>query len=112
MKSVEKGCVDHLLREGGEQVTCFHQRFDALIDVADEDHGSGGFHLLTAATEGAGGHEILHDLHAVPVLEVDACHFVEGHHIPKTDQADAATAHVVEQVSDGGLATRHKHAVW
>ncbi|MCY1459371.1 hypothetical protein D9M71_768390 [compost metagenome] len=68
--------------------------------------------MLATATERTGGHEILHDLNTVLVLEVDAGHLIEGHHIPKTDQTDAATAHVVEKVSDGSLAARHKHAVW
>ncbi|MNQ39953.1 hypothetical protein D3C85_535920 [compost metagenome] len=103
MEAVEEGRVDHLFREGRQQVAGFHQGLDALIDVADKHHGGRGFHLLTAAAEGAGGHVVLHDLHAVLVLEIDPGDLVEGDHIPQTDQADAPAAHVVEQVGHGGL---------
>src|SRR4051812_33330483 len=40
MKAVEKGRVDHRVREGSEQVARLHERVHWLVDVTDKDHGS------------------------------------------------------------------------
>jgi hypothetical protein len=68
--------------KGRQQVAGLHQRLDALVDVADKDHGGIGVDGLTATAEGARCHVVLHDLHAVVILEADTGHFVKGHHIP------------------------------
>ena len=83
----------------------FDQTFHALVDVADEHHGCAGVDGLTPPTERPTGHVVLHDLHAIVVLEVDASHLVKRHHVPQSHQPDLARAHVVEQVGHRRLPT-------
>ncbi len=89
----------------------FDERLYRLIDVAHKHHGGIGFHLLTAAGEGAGGHVVLHDLDAILFLEVDARHFIKGHKVPHAHQADFAAAHVVEEVRHRCLTAGHQNAI-
>ena len=111
VEAVEEGRVDHGLGERGEQVARLDQRVHRLVDVADEDHRGVGVDRVPATGERTRGHVVLHDLHAVLVLERDARHFVEGHHVPKADQTDRPPGHVVEQVGNGRLATGDQDAV-
>jgi hypothetical protein len=53
VEAVEEGRVDHHLGERRQQVAGLDQRLDALVDVADEDHGRAGVDRLTAPAEGA-----------------------------------------------------------
>ena len=113
MEAVEERRVDHDVRERREQVAGLHQRFHclALRQVPDEDHRCTRVDGLTAPAERPRGHVVLHDLDAVLILEVDACHLVEGHHVPQAHQAHLAGAHVVEQVGHRGLAAGHQDGV-
>ena len=111
VEAVEEGRVDHRLGERGEQVARLHQRIHRLVDVADEDHRGVGVDRVTATGERARGHVVLHDLDAVLVLERDARHLVEGHHVPQADQPHRAAGHVVEQVRHRRLPARDQDAV-
>ena len=66
---------------------------------------------VTATGERTRGHVVLHDLDAILVLEGDARHFVEGHHVPEPDQTDLTPGHVVEQVRDRRLPAGDQDAV-
>ena len=79
--------------------------FDAAIDVAYKYHRSIGIDTFLASAERAVGHIALHNLNAVFVVHVNACHFIEGHDIPSTYQTHLMTAHVVEQIGHRGLST-------
>lgn len=89
----------------------FQQHIHALIDVADKDHRSGRGFFFFAAGKGTGSHIVLHDLDAVFVLEVDAGNLVECYAVPQPHQANGFSAHVVEQVRNGGLTAGNKDAV-
>ena len=60
----------------------FDKLFHALVDIAHKNHGSVGADGITTTRKRAGGHVVLHDLHAVLVLEVDPRHFIKGNAIP------------------------------
>ena len=111
VEAVEEGRVDHRFWERGKQVARLDQRIDRLVDVADEDHRGIGVDGIPATGERPRGHVVLHDLDAILVLERNARHFVEGHHVPQADQADRAAGHVVEQVGDRRLPAGDQDAV-
>ena len=66
---------------------------------------------VTATGERTRGHVVLHDLDAILVLEGDARHFIEGHHVPQADQPDLTPGHVVEQVRHRRLSAGDQDAV-
>ena len=111
MEAIEEGRIDHGLREGGQQMAGLHQGVHGLVDIADEDHAGRGLDRVLAPGEGARGHEVLHDLHAVLVLEGDAGHLVEGHQIPEADQSHRPAGHVVKEIGHRGLAAGDQDAV-
>ena len=97
---------------GAKQVAGLHQRVDRLVDVADEYHAGRGADRIPPAGEGTGGHKVLHDLHAVLVLEGDPGDFIEGHHVPQAHQPHHAPCHVVKQVGHGRSAPRRSGCCW
>ena len=111
VEAVEERRVDHRFGERGKQVTGLHQGIDWLVNVADEHHRGVGVDRITAPGKGTRRHVVLHDLDAILVLERNARHFVEGHHIPQADQPDLPARHVIEQVGDRGLPARDQNAV-
>ena len=76
-----------------------------VVDVANEHHRRRGVEGAAAAHEGSGRHVVLHDLNAVVILEVDAGHLIEGHHVPQAHQADLSARQVVKEVSHRGVPT-------
>ena len=111
--AVEEGRIGtHLRRERIKQAAGLQQNVHALVDVTDEHHrGTGGLFFL-ATSEGAGGHVVFHNLNAVFIFEVDACHLVESHAVPQPDEADRLPSHVVEQVGHSRLAAGNEDTVW
>ena len=101
----------HLRRERLKQRGGFQHNVHALVDIAHKYHGGRGRLLLFAARKGAGRHVVLHDLHAVFVLELNAGNLVKGNAVPQTDQAHGLAPHVIEQVGHGGLATGNQDTV-
>ena len=113
MNTVKKRrIVGHCIREWFKQVRGLEQNGNILVDIADEDHRGRRRLFFLAAGKGAGRHVVLHDLHAVLVLEVDAGNFVERHTVPHTNKPYRLCTDVVEQVGNGGLAAGNKNAVW
>ncbi len=109
MHTVEERRVHaHFRRKRVKEAGCFQQHIHALIDVADKDHRSGRGFFFFAAGKGTGSHIVLHDLDAVFVLEVDAGNLVECYAVPQPHQANGFSAHVVEQVRNGGLTAGNK----
>ncbi len=107
----EGGVICHDGGEGLKQVARFEDGVHTLVDVANKDHGCAGSLLLLAPGEGAGGHEVLHDLDAVLVLELDACNLIEGDAVPEPHQSDLVRAHVVEEVGDRRLTAGNQDGV-
>ena len=90
---------------------CFQNHIHALIDVANKHHGSIGIFLFLAPGKRPGRHVILHDLHTVLVLELDASHFIECHAVPHANQSYRFIAHIVKQVCYCSLSAGNQNAV-
>ena len=88
-----------------------HQVLDASVDIAHKDHRGIGIDTLLTTTERAIGHVAFHNLNAVLVVHVNACHFVESHHIPCTYQSYLVLTHIIEQVCHRGLAAGNQDRI-
>ena len=81
--TVEKCRVGaHFWRERVKQAGRFQQHVHALIDITDKDHRGRCSLFFFAASERTGGHVVLHDLHAVFILETNTGHLIKGNTIP------------------------------
>ncbi len=89
----------------------FNQRFNALINIADEYHTRRRFHLLTATGKRARRHVIFHNLHAVFIFKRNTRHLIKGNKIPHTYQADFARTHVIKKIRNRGLPARYQNTV-
>ena len=107
----ERRVRSHFGRERVKKAGRFQQHIHALIDIADENHRSGRGFFFFSTGEGTGRHIVLHDLDAVLVLKVDTSNLVKRHAVPQADQAHSFSAHVVEQVRNGGLTAGNEDAV-
>ena len=101
----------HLWRERLKQRGGFQHNVHALVDISHKHHGGRGCLFFLAARKRAGRHVVLHDLHAVFVLELNAGNLVKGNAIPQTDQAHCLAPHIIEQVGHGGLTARDQDTV-
>ncbi|MDT4860225.1 hypothetical protein FQZ97_947720 [compost metagenome] len=80
------------------------------IEVTHEGHGSIG-NNLNATRETPVGHEVLHDLDGVLILNLDPAYLVKSHCVPVTHQPDLMALIVVEQRRLGCLATADQRRV-
>jgi hypothetical protein len=100
----ERGVVAHLGRQRLKQVADALLMFDIHIEVADHDDGAVGADALLAARELAGLHVALHDVHAILLIEGNAGHLIEAHHVVLANQAALAVGVVDEHARHRRLA--------
>ena len=86
MNPVQKGrVVSHDSGKRIKQIGRPHHHVHRMIDIPNKDHPGRRLDFVPAPSKGARGHVVLHDLHAIVVLELDAGHFVKGHDVPHAD---------------------------
>ena len=93
VQTVDQGEVELLgqrLEEVGGRVG--HERFDRLIQVADEHQRGIGDYLGHAPAEPPVCHVVLHDLDHVGVVDAHPADLVKCHDVPVADQPDLAAA--------------------
>ncbi|EXI72922.1 MAG: hypothetical protein AW07_03058 [Candidatus Accumulibacter sp. SK-11] len=101
----ERRVVAHLRRQRLKQVAHALLMLHIDLEIADHDDRTVGADALLAARELAGLHVPLHDVHAVLLVEGDAGHLVEAHHVVLAHQASLAIGVVDEHPRHRCLAT-------
>ena len=77
---------------------------DIDFEISDQHNGALGANTLAAARELAALHVAIHDVDAVLLIEGDARHLVEAHHIILADEATLAIRHIHKHAGDCGFA--------
>src|SRR4051812_3521417 len=84
---------------------------DFNVQIANHDNTTLGTDVLFGAAELPRGHVSLHDVDAILLVEGNAGHLIEAHHVVLTDEATLATCIVNKHLGDCCLASRYQMGV-